>query len=618
MVSTNVLPGTRPPLVLSGQLAQTGVDAAGDIIIEGIPFIVSPSDQDPYVRQSSEDQRDQFDSSREAGENSLGAWWLRSQATFHGGQGQTYLESAGQGQTELARTRFSSSRYAYIHTPGQLTRAGTVTSTAATRKGAKIVTWSSVQKLVTMSTSTFQINVATLPGLTSPTTINLGATGVPTAMTTDGSNVHVAIADKIYRVNSSGVATQTHNLTFSGPVTMGFAKQRLIVTVANKIYELDPNPPSPPVTVGAAFYTNPATDYVYTSIGEGATGIYVAGYSGTKSEVASMSTTESAGTVVLGPPVVQLRMPPGELINDIFFYVSSFFALATTAGVRIGSFTFYGQAQMGRLLMPRTPVYSLTGSGTLIWAGAKDSIWWIDLSNPIDNTGGYAHSMYVDTIGSTPSDPVSAVAVYTGGSDDLVFGTTTAGWLISQPTWTAATSATLTTSWARFDTVEPKRLFYVTIEGDNPTCGVTVETTTGQTLSFTCDGTRARYEFSTASLNPAQAFRLTFSLTGGTLRSYQLKALPVPQRYKEIVLPLMCFDSEDIMAGELRGYEGFAQERLLAMETLAETNTRVTVRDTILGTSYQAMIRRLQFRQTLNPTRQGGIGGILNIVLRLV
>lgn len=617
MASSNVLPDTLLPVVLSGQLTEAAdPDETADIVIDGIPFLLYPSQEDPYVRQSTEDQREQFDSSREAGENSFGEWWLRSQATFHGGQGQTYLESSG--EAALTRTQFASSRYAYVHTPGQVTRAGTVTAAANTRKGAEIVTWSSVQKLVTMSTATFQIHVADLPGLTSPTTVSLGATGVPTAMTTDGVNVHIAIADKIYRVNSSGTATNTHNLTFSGAVSMGFAKQRLIVTVGNKIYELDPNPGSPPVTVTTPHYTNPATDYVYTSVTEGANGIYLSGYSGTKSELSSMSVTESGSTVVLGPPIVQLRMPPGELINDVFFYVSSFFALATSQGVRVGAFTPYGQPQMGRLLMNRIPSYSLTGSGTLIWVGAADSIWWVDLSTPLDGNGGYSHSMYVDGIGTTNTDPVSGLVVYTAGADDLVFGTTTAGRLISQPTWTAATTATLTTSWARFDTVEPKRLFYVTMEGDNPICTVTVETTSGQSIAFTCDGTRARYEFSTATLNPAQAFRVVFTLTSGTLRSYQLKALAVPQRYKEIVLPLMCFDSEDVAVGELRGYAGFAKDRLLAMETLAENNTRVTVKDSILETSYQAMIRRLQFRQVLNPTRENSLGGILSVVLRLV
>lgn len=617
MAVSNVLPNTLLPVVLSGQLTEaSGTDETADIVIDGIPFLLYPSQEDPYVRQSTEDQREQFDNSREAGENSFGEWWLRSQATFHGGQGQAYLESSG--ATELTRTRFSSSRYAYVHTPGEVTRAGTVTSAANTRKGSEIVTWSSVQKLITMSTATFQIHVADLPGLTSPTTVSLGATGVPTAMTTDGTNVHVAIADKIYRVNSSGTATHTHNLTFSGAVAMGFAKQRLIVTVGNKIYELDPNPGAPPVTVGAAHYTNPATDYVYTSVTEGANGIYLSGYSGTKSELSSMSVTESGSTVVLGPPIVQLRMPPGELINDVFFYVSSFFALATSQGVRVGAFTPYGQPQMGRLLMERIPSYSLTGSGTLIWVGANDSIWWIDLSTPLDGNGGYAHSMYVDGIGSTTTDPVSGLVVYTGGSKDLVFGTTTAGRLISQPTWTAAASATITTSWARFDTVEPKRLFYVTVEGDNPVGTVVVENACGDSASFMVDGNADRYEYSTTQLPPCQAFRITFTLTAGTLRSYQLKALPVPRRYKEIVLPLMCFDSEDVVAGELRGYDGFAKDRLLAMETLSENNVRVTVKDNILETSYQAMIRRLQFRQTLNPTRENSLGGILNVVLRLV
>ena len=81
-------------------------------------------------------------------------------------------------------------------------------------------------------------------------------------------------------------------------------------------------------------------------------------------DVWSMTVTEWAGTLVLGPPVVQLRTPPREIIRDVFFYVGSLFAMATSNGVRIGSFTPYGQAQMGTLLMRDNPARSLTGDGT--------------------------------------------------------------------------------------------------------------------------------------------------------------------------------------------------------------------------------------------------------------
>lgn len=616
MPSTNVLPGTEPPVVLSDQLAQVaGSDTPADILIAGLPFLLAPDGDNPYIRESTEDQRDQFDSSREAGENSLGAWWLRSQATFHGGQGQEFLES--QGESEVTRTRYNSSSKASIHEPGVLTLAGDLTSSAAARSGAEQVTWSGAQKLVSMQTGSNKVTVYNLPSLGSPTDITLGASGVPAAMTSDGVNVHVAIADKIWRIDSAGAAVNTHTLSFTGPVVMGFAKQRLIVCVGNKIYELDPNPASPPVVVGAAHYTNPSTAFVYTSVSEGPNGIYVSGYAGPHSNLASMSVTESGGTVVLGPPVVQLRVPPGEIIRDCFFYVSSFFALATSNGVRVGTFTPYGQPQVGRLLMDGTSCYSLTGSGTLIWVGAADSVWTVDLSTPTDQNGGYSHALHASGLGSSGTDGVNDITIFVG-TNDLVFGTTVAGRLISQPTFTQTGTATLTTSWARFDTTEPKRLFYITVEGDEPNADVTVEAVTGETITFLLDGSASTFEFSTASLPPAQSFRVKFTLRSGSIRSYQLKALATPRRYKEIILPLLLFNSEAPFGSEIVGYDGYAKDRLLALESLAENNVRVTVKDEIMRASYEAMIRRLQFRQTVRPTPAGGLGGVVNVILRLV
>lgn len=616
---SNVLPHTTIPVVLSGQLVQIiGQDKPADILIQGIPFLLKPSQEHPFVRQMQEDQREQFDNSKEAGENSFGDWWLRSQATFHGGQGQKFLDSDPQ-IADVSRTRYFSSRYAYPHAPGELTVAGVLTSTAGSRKGAEQVTWSGTQRLVTMSTSTFTIDVAPLPGLGSPTTVTLGATGVPTAMTTDGANIWVAIADKIYRINTSGVATQIYNATFSGPVMLGFAKQRLILAIANKLYELDPNPAAPPVALPAAHYTNPSTGYIYTSVTEGPNGIYVSGYSGPKSDVSMMSVTESASTVVLGPPIVQLRFPPGELVNAVFFYLGSKFAIATTFGVHVGEFTPYGQPQAGPLMIGGTPCYALSGSGTLIYVAARDSIWWIDLSTPVDKAGVYSHAMYADGLGSSGTDPVNAVTVYYDGTRDLTFGTTAAGRLVSQPTYVQTQPATMVTSWARFSTVEPKQLHYISVDGVMPAGTVKAETSSGQSVTFSLDGLSNKVEFSTASLPASQTFRLTFTLTSGTLRSYQLKALATPQRYAEVILPLSCFNYETPSDGRPQyGYNGFAVDRVLAVEDLARQSAKLTITDKVTNTSYAAVIKQVQFQQDLAPEKVGRFGGILNVALKAV
>jgi hypothetical protein len=620
-------PATRIPVVFSSRLQQI-IDLATpcDVAINGIPFRLKPDQQDPYLTDLRSSEKEQFDSSQQAGENSFGDWWLRSQASFHGGQGQKYLDS---GDPEIARIRFLESVGVFPHEPGQLAIAGQLTSTPASRKLAEQVTWSNVDKLATASSSTNQVYVSTLPGLTGTTTITLGASGVPTAMTTDGTNLYVAIADAIYRINSAGTATLIHStdIPFTGPVAMGFAKQRLIVCIANEVFEMDPNPPAPPQTSHTVHYTNPATSYIYTSVAEGPNGIYLSGYSGTRSDVSSMSVTESGSSIVLGPPVVQLRTPPRELVQDVFFYVGSLFALATTNGARVGNFTPYGQPQMGALLMEGTPARSLTGDGTLIYVGAKDSIWWIDLSTPTDQVGGYAHSKMQAGLTGDGTALVHAVEVYNG----LVFGCTDDGRLISQPSYTPASTATLTTSWSRFGTTEPKRLHYITVEGDFPVvagidnvASVTVENAEGDTVAFNVAGGAPNFEFSCQGLPSSQAFRLRFTLRDGgagngvLLRSWQMKALPIPTRFPEVTLPLMCFDQEAAMSEEPVGYHGFAQDRLLALMEYARRSDQVTVSGKVTGVNYQAVISRMQFRQDVGLGSSGKIGGILNVILKQV
>jgi hypothetical protein len=68
-----------------------------DVAFGGIPFFMAPTDQNPYQRETAPYRKDQFDNSREPGEQSLTGWWLRSQSSFHGGAGiKFYDPSAGE------------------------------------------------------------------------------------------------------------------------------------------------------------------------------------------------------------------------------------------------------------------------------------------------------------------------------------------------------------------------------------------------------------------------------------------------------------------------------------------------------------------------------------------
>ncbi|GLY55334.1 hypothetical protein [Lentzea sp. NBRC 102530] len=627
---SNVLPDTLLPILLSGQyqqMVQSGLEY--DFLVGGVPFRVHPEEDMPYLRDLQEDQKEQFDNSSEAGEQSFGYWWLRSQASFHAGAGQLYLDSAT--DPDIGRLRFESSTHAYPWSPGKVTIAGTLGLSALSRKRVEQVTWSGVQKLATMSGVDHRVYVADLPALGGSTTIALGATGTCQDMTSDGANLYVAVNDRVYKIDTAGVAAQICSaVTFSGTVTLGYAKQRLILTIANKVYVVDTAGTSG--TAPVLHYTHPSANWNYTCVAEGPVAIYLVGAAGPKSEVQSIAVTESGGTVTLGAPLVQLKMPTGETARAIMFYTNSLFVLASSNGIRAGMFTPYGQPQYGALMAQGYPTTSIAASGSLVYVGGVNRVFWVDLGTPVDGAGRYAWATYSDNVNpADATDVVLDLTVYQAGGQDLVFGALNTGNVITQATYAPTTPAVLTTSWMRYGTVEPKRAAYIRVEGNFPVVpGVTnpllveVETDTGETASFPAEGGQSAYEFGLFGLGPAQAFRVRFTLRDGGsgndvhLRSWQIKALPVPQRYRELVLPLDCYDRETDKRGRQHGYDGFCADRLAELETLAESNPVVTVFDKLRDQSFQAIIRRCQFRQVHSPTVKDRVGGKINLILKLV
>lgn len=98
---------------------------AYDVAVGGQPFLLAVSDERPYVRQTAAYRKQQFDSSREPGEQSLEGWWLRSQSSFHRGDGITYYDpSAG----EEILYRFADSRGVDVWTPGEVSLLKDVTA----------------------------------------------------------------------------------------------------------------------------------------------------------------------------------------------------------------------------------------------------------------------------------------------------------------------------------------------------------------------------------------------------------------------------------------------------------------------------------------------------------
>jgi hypothetical protein len=120
---------------LSNPAGSTNYSATGeayDVAIAGLPFFLLNSDDSPYRRVTAQYRKQQIDQSREPGEQTLTGWWLRSQSSFHYGQGIKFFEPI---QDESLRFQYTSSKGIDVWTKGQATLLKSVTSQHITTGG---------------------------------------------------------------------------------------------------------------------------------------------------------------------------------------------------------------------------------------------------------------------------------------------------------------------------------------------------------------------------------------------------------------------------------------------------------------------------------------------------
>ena len=96
--------------VVSTSAIWQNTDVAYDVAVGGMPFIYAISDARPYIRQTAPFRKEQFDNQTEPGEQSLTGWWIRSQQSFHGGDGIIFYDPAQTASNSPDHYRFSDSR----------------------------------------------------------------------------------------------------------------------------------------------------------------------------------------------------------------------------------------------------------------------------------------------------------------------------------------------------------------------------------------------------------------------------------------------------------------------------------------------------------------------------
>jgi hypothetical protein len=98
-----------------GNYAITGIHY--DVAINGQPFFLETSDDTPYRRVTAQYRKQQLDTTREPGEQTLTGWWIRSQSSFHLGQGVKFFEPQ---QDESLRFQYTYSKGCNVWEKGQV------------------------------------------------------------------------------------------------------------------------------------------------------------------------------------------------------------------------------------------------------------------------------------------------------------------------------------------------------------------------------------------------------------------------------------------------------------------------------------------------------------------
>lgn len=615
-----------------GQFIPSDLD--WDYAIAGIPFVSAIRDEHPYTERMAEIRKDQFDNFAEPGEQSLYGWWLRSQSTFTGGAGILYQDPDNDNQFNY---RFADSLGVNPWESGNLKLL----------RDTELVTTSVLTPVLAQGyvdatgvDSYWLVQGNTLAKRTEAGNTSIIAAGATIQdITSTGKTYIIAKTDGVYTGSDAGAPSQKYNTALTDPV-IEFVKDRIILGHSNSVYELVLNPPGAPVALPAAEYTHPDPDWRWRSITDGPTAIYVAGDSGTTSQIHKFTITDVGGVPTLGWTGVTATMPAGETIRTIYSYVGTFVGIATDKGFRVGEIDGNGDIIYGPLLFEiENGCRGIVGNDRFMWTGSdtqhdgSSGLYRIDLGNVTQEQTtrsvryAYARDIYHDgALGL-----VHSVTMF-GASDRVIF-TIDAYGSVREYASTLVSTGYLKTGRIRFNTEEPKLYKFFSVRTPSPLTGsvsVSLLTQSGGEIPYiTYSDTFSAGIKDVGTPQPSGPqnwIALRFTLTrddadtslGGILNGWQVKALPGSIRQRIITVPLLLFNINSDRAYQSFGNESYARETLEAFKAVARAGDSVLFQELSEDLATEVLIEDWEFRQDGPPAPAGALGGILTVVMRTV
>ena len=427
--------------IVSSSATWQNTAEAYDIAVGGLPFFFAISDARPYRRQTAPFRKDQFDNGSEPGEQSLTGWWIRSQSSFHGGTGiKFYDPSAG----ETVAHRFTDSKGVDVWTKGQVTMlkststahytTGPIQSNGRPFQQARSIQYGGTNGILLWDD--YDVDKIAADGTVTHFQDYAAGTDYPVkAICDDGTNAYFItnrpgspIRAYVYKkaLTADSSTTETTMFYESGltvnNAVMEYVKDRIVMAINNKIYEISSSASSLPT----ALYTHSDTDIVFTSIAASGSSIYVAGYSGIQSFIFKFTLSTSGTMPTLTSAVVSAEMPVGEIIHKIYYYLG-YMMIGTNKGIRAAVVSDTdGSINYGPLIVETTqPCYDFAARDKFVWCATgvagNPGVIRIDLGNEIETLRfAYANDLYVDDI----TGYRTTACAFAGDTNRLVFTTT--------------------------------------------------------------------------------------------------------------------------------------------------------------------------------------------------
>ena len=591
-----------------------------DVAVGGMPFIYAITDDTPYRRQTAEFRTARVDQLRDPGEQSLSGsgYWIRSQSSFHLGEGAIYQEPIV-GSLNEARFRYSSSVGINPWTPGQISLLKRTSLQEAATGDSRVFSTSigGVEYLILVNYAAaetkrvIRIQVSNLSESTILNNTDITEDIIAVAM--GGNDLMMVTPTKIFRYSfdaSSPAIHQDYAINTADAVhgTIAFVKNRFIFayhdTAKNTFVYSVPRNTGSSINLSTLTAINGSSSiplgYTFRAIAEAGAAIYVGGFSGEQGNVYKI-TVANDGTLNTMTSVVTL---PGDLSYGPLVFESS-----------KGVFKMSAYSKF---------IYVGVDSGV----GGNSGIYRIDLSQPLEGgTYPYATDVYADSV----TGKVEGVAVMAGGR--LAFCVNGDGLFIEHAT-ELLESGELTTGIIRYETLENKAWKRLKIRTESALQGdidiFRVENGVAESFRTVEEGSSTDYDYDLSSVfgdvnvEAQFKFRLyrnaTTASLGATMSGYSVKALPTPTRARVIQFPLFCFDSERDRLKNIMGFEGYALERLQALEQKEAQGETIIIQDfTAGGEPIEAVIEQVTFTRTTPPNGNfTGWGGIIQITARTV